>query len=175
MTSPEPSPAEGEPLVTLLREELLKTQLIVLDLNDRVAERQTETTDAVALLAQAEVMLEAKLNEAAALERQLSETTESFRSQLAAAEAQNQQRQETIRTLDVRIEAHQQEIARLQNVIHQQGADLAQTRAHLDTTRDTLARSENALEIERRRLNQIFRSALWRMGRPWRALFGPKI
>jgi chromosome segregation ATPase len=175
MTSPEQSPTEGESLITLLREELLKTQLIVLDLNDRVAERQTEKTDAVTLLAQAEVMLEAKLNEAAALGRQLSESAERFGNQLAAAEAQNQQRQETIQALSLQGEASRREISRLENIVQQRETELAQTRERLEATRDTLARTENALEVERRRLNKIFKSALWRMGRPWRALFGPKI
>ena len=53
--------------------------------------------------------------------------------------------------------------------------ELARTRAHLADTERTLADREASLAHERRRLDKIFASALWRLGRPWRALFGPKI
>ena len=67
------------------------------------------------------------------------------------------------------------ELAERTASLAQTSDDLAQTRARLADTERTIADREASLAHERRRLEKIFASALWRLGRPWRALFGPKV
>lgn len=66
-----PDTAASEALVQSLRRELVKSQLIVLELNDRVLQKETDKADAVALLGQAELVLEQKINHLMELDRVL--------------------------------------------------------------------------------------------------------
>lgn len=210
-------PPSGEALVRLLREELIKTQLIVLDLNDRVLEKETDKADAVAILGQVELVLEQKINYISELDRALNNQIADLRQRLQASEQEQKARDSIIQDLASRLETANQEVSRMHGVAGDFARDLAHTRealagekaqhqgtrgelastaAQLDQTRQTLATTSSelaatrdrletterrlteidaALASERGRLAKIFSSALWRLGRPWRALFGPKV
>lgn len=210
-------PISGEPLVRLLREELIKTQLIVLDLNDRVLEKETEKADAVAILGQVEMVLEQKINYITELDRALNTRIAVLQQRLELSEAESKARDAIIQDLVKRLDVANQEISRMHGVAgdfardlahtrealtaesaghHQTRAELAAisadraataqtlaatrtelatTRRQLEETQHTLHTTTTALEGERRRLSAIFSSALWKLGRPWRALFGPKV
>lgn len=231
-----PSPAEpalpapdtvaptGEALLRLLREELIKTQLIVLELNDRVLAKETEKADAVAILGRVELVLEQKINYISDLDRALNEQIAKLRQQVDAAQTECGARDDIIKDLAGRLEAANQEVTRMHGVAGGYARDLAHTRealaaesthhqhtqttlastesrlaeqtsklaetnvvlaatknelaatqARLDETSQALTRTESTLADERRRLASIFASLLWRWGRPWRAMFGPKV
>ncbi len=209
-TSPAPPPSDQEALIRLLREELIKTQLIVLDLNDRVLEKETDKADAIAILARVELVLEQKIDYITELDRALNAQIADLRARLASAENESKARDTIIQDLVAKLDAANQEISRMHGVagdyardlnltrealaresaelartrtelaarsatLAQTSDDLAATRARLADTERTLADRDADLAHERRRLNQIFASALWRLGRPWRALFGPKV
>jgi chromosome segregation ATPase len=214
---PSEAAAGSEALVRLLREELIKTQMIVLDLNDRVLEKETEKADAVAILGQVELVLEQKINYITELDRALNGQLAELRARLETTQNENQARETSIQDLLQRLDAANKEVGRMHGVAgdyardlahtrealnvesatHQQTraqlaatstelattsqtlaatqGDLASTRTHLAETQRTLQSTEAELARERHRLNKIFRSALWKLGRPWRALFGPQV
>jgi len=216
-TSAPSEPNSSEALVRLLREEIIKTQMIVLDLNDRVLEKETEKADAVAILGQVELVLEQKINYITELDRALNGQIAELRSRLQSTETESQAREGSIQDLLLKLDAANKEITRMHGVAGEYARDLAhtreslkveaathhQTRAQLSTTSGDLAQTaetlattqadlantrtqladtqrtlqttEAELARERHRLNKIFRSALWKFGRPWRALFGPKV
>jgi hypothetical protein len=166
--------ADAEALVRLLREELLKTQLIVLDLNDRVLEKETEQADAVAVLGKLELVLEEKLNSLAALQT-------AHAKQIEERERDLRVRDMETRELTAKLASSSEEISRLHKLLDEQkrahdGAQqtLAATTTQLDVTRAQLAEAETALAKVRRQLTQVLNSGWWKLGRPWRALFGPK-
>jgi chromosome segregation ATPase len=233
---PTPSPEiKGDALVRLLREELVKTQVIVLELNDRVLAKETDKADAVTILGKVELVLEEKINYIAELDRALNDEIKAAKRDLAAAqetaktvgqthEAQVRDAQRVLQDHVDRLEAANQEISRMHGVAGGFARDLAQTRETLATSTKDLAETRGALTAtlqklatseqtladtrvklaqteehlrstaqsladeqavrterdaqlvdERRRLSLIFNSALWKAGRPWRALFGPKV
>ncbi len=207
----------GEALVRLLREELIKTQLIVLELNDCVLAKETDKADAIAILGQVELVLEQKINYISELDRALNAQIAALRGQLEQAQHESQARETVIQDLASRLEAANQEVNRMHAVAGdyarqlthtrealaaetarlqqtQTGlsstraqldektkalaattAELSATQARLDATTARLGQTEADLARERRRLANIFGSTLWRWGRPWRALFGPKV
>lgn len=216
-TSAPSEPLSNEALVRLLREELIKTQMIVLDLNDRVLEKETEKADAVAILGQVELVLEQKINYITELDRALNLQIAELRARLQSTEAENQARSASIQELLAKLDAANQEVTRMHGVAGDYARDLAHTRealtaesatlqqtraqlsataselattaqtlasteatlaatrTQLEATQRTLQTTEAELARERHRLDQVFRSALWKLGRPWRALFGPKV
>lgn len=216
-TSVPSEPLSGEALVRLLREELIKTQMIVLDLNDRVLEKETEKADAVAILGQVELVLEQKINYITELDRALNAQIAGVRARLESTERENQAHATSIQELLAKLDAANKEVTRMHGVAgdyardlahtrealnvesatHQQTraqlsatstelastgqtlattqSDLAATRGQLEDTQRKLEQTHTELAHERHRLNKIFRSALWKLGRPWRALFGPEV
>jgi hypothetical protein len=125
---PTPSPEiKGDALVRLLREELVKTQVIVLELNDRVLAKETDKADAVTILGKVELVLEEKINYIAELDRALNDEIKAAKRDLAAAqetaktvgqthEAQVRDAQRVLQDHVDRLEAANQEISRMHGV-----------------------------------------------------------
>lgn len=190
MSSPEPNspvassaaPPDNEALVRLLREELVKTQLIVLDLNDRVLEKETEKADAVSILGKLELVLEQKVNLIGDLQATHAGQLSALREQLLTSEASGAAKDAAIREFSSRLATAQLEIAQFRSASETQARDLslnqqalADAHARIEQLTTQLARSEESLTRARGQLAKILRSGWWKMGRPWRAVFGPKL
>lgn len=182
-SSAEPStPPEGEALVRLLREELIKTQLIVLELNDRVLEKETDKADALSILGRMELQLEQKMNRISELEAAHARQIAEARDRLQSAEADTQAKESSIQSLTAQLAAARHETTEQRSVTEELARNLALAKHSLVVTTDrleqsttALARSEALLAATQGQLNTIFASGLWRVGRPWRAIFGPKV
>lgn len=249
-TAPPPIPSADarEALIRQLREELIKTQMIVLELNDRILEKETDRVDAIAILGRVELVLEQKIDYIVELDQALNARIRDLTSALADAQSLAAQRlaeiqricaerdreyaardaiiQDLVQKLDTanqeigrahtmaggfaRDLAHTRDALAAEQTTHQQtreafaanraqldatAADLVRTQTALAATREELAGTQSRLDAtarelsdtagqlsareadlaaERGRLHRIKASALWRLGRPWRALFGPK-
>ena len=235
LPSPPAEIVDDDALVTTLRREVVAAELQILELKDRMLAVNTDRADAVALLGQAELLLEQKISYIITLDQALNSRIRELEAEadrktaeidrrgerIAEVEAQvqreNAARDSIIADLSQRLETANQEINRvhelareldqkrasaenisatlnahltsahqLQSETSQQlettTSDLAEARSQiaelnstLDSTTAQLDQSEASLGLERSRLQTILSSALWRLGRPWRALFGPKI
>lgn len=71
-------------LVQQVREELIRSQITVLELQDSVLQKETDKADAVAILGQAELVLEGKINYIFELDRVLNERIAALKNELAA-------------------------------------------------------------------------------------------
>ncbi len=228
-------PARANSLVETLRREVVAAELQILEFKDRLLAVNTDRDDAVALLGQAELLLEQKISYIITLDQALNARireleTEADRKtaeiehrgdRITELDAQRKQeiasRDAIITDLSARLETANQEInrvhalareldqkrataensttavtAQLATIQQQQtdtahqlektSAELADANAQiaslttkLSDTANQLSDCETSLTLERSRLQTILSSALWRLGRPWRAWFGPKI
>lgn len=240
--------SQTEQTIQNLRRELLTAESRILELQDLIIAKKTEQADAVALLGDAELVLEGKITYIVELDRSLNlrirqledecdRKTEEIdcrgNSLLAAkqVELKNlEERDAVIADLSDRIESANQEINKAHSLardldfkwaetakkLNLKSTELEQTSAVLGKTQNDLATAAagnlklredlqdmeinrdaatarvTALENEATRknaelnstsqtvraleheLSDIKTSLLWRMGRPWRALFGPK-
>ncbi len=228
-------PTSSQTDLETLRREIVAAELQILELNDRLAAKDTDRADAVALLGQAELVLEEKIGYIMTLDQALNTRIreleqecdrksaeidrrgEAIQSAQATDERNRTERDAIIKDLSERLEAANQEINRAHELargfaekanLHEQSLgtttqELATTRSRLTDTESQLATrdaeladarqrietlstdlnattarlssAEETLAAERGRLHAIFHSTLWRWGRPWRALFGPKV
>jgi chromosome segregation ATPase len=222
-------------LVETLRREVVATELQILELKDRMLAVNTDRADAVALLGQAELLLEEKISYIITLDQALNARVRELEKEadrkteeidrrgdhIREIEARKQKesgaRDAIIADLGQRLEAANQEINRVHELArnldqkrataeqsaaefsaqivtatHRQSETtehLTRTQQDLDTARAQIADLENRrsviaaelvksarlLQTERTQIETISSSMLWRLGRPWRALFGPKI
>jgi chromosome segregation ATPase len=174
-------PLENEALIRLLREELIKTQLIVLDLNDRVLEKETEKADAVVLLGKQAQILEEKLKLIGELQSAHEQELSGLREQLLTSEANGSAKDSAIREFSSRLATAQNEIGQLRGASEAQARDLvtiqqalATARAQSEQLTRQLERSEQSLVTVHQQLSTIRRSKLWKWSKPWRSMFGPK-
>ena len=77
--------AEKTLLVQRVREELIRSQITVLELQDTILQKETDKADALSILGQAELVLEGKINYIFELDRVLNERIASIQAELAAA------------------------------------------------------------------------------------------
>lgn len=166
---------ESEDLVRSLREELIKTQLLVVGLNDKLVEKDREKNDAIAILGQAELRLESTLTSLSDLKILRENDRLELEAKLDSAKEESRRRDETVLVLTQSLNETRQDLASVSSIAAERAANLNQIQGQLEQTQQTLIRTQHELAVERHRLQRIFRSSLWRMGRPWRALFGPKI
>jgi chromosome segregation ATPase len=222
-------------LVDTLRREVSAAELQILELKDRMLSVNTDRADAVALLGQAELLLEQKINyiitldqalnaQIKALEQEIHRKTEEInRRGVRISEIEQRERQECtthdtiISDLNERLETANQAINQAHEIareIDQKRAatelGLNQTTARLTATESNLVKTQSSLETQsssleeskkqvadlttqlqdtrsnlsttaqslqgqRAEVTQIKSSLLWRLARPWRALFGPKL
>ncbi|MCC5021807.1 MAG: hypothetical protein J6386_02940 [Candidatus Synoicihabitans palmerolidicus] len=69
----------------------------------------------------------------------------------------------------------QKEITALSTELETTRATFDRTANDLNATTTKLSRTTEDLAVARERLTAIESSLLWRWGKPWRALFGPKV
>ena len=227
--------APPETTLETLRREIVAAELQILELNDRLAAKDTDRADAVALLGQAELVLEEKIGYIMTLDQALNARIreleqecerksaeidrrgEAIEAAQAADERHRRERDAVIKDLSERLEtanqeinrahelarsfaekanhneqtlaATQRELAGVQSQLSASTSQLADRVAELADSRQRievlsadlnaitvrLSAAEENLAAERGRLHAIFHSLLWRWGRPWRALFGPKV
>ena len=86
MSPSSPTPSESD-LVQSVRQELIRSQITVLELQDTILQKETDKADAVSLLGQAELVLESKINYIFELDRVLNLQLAELRQSLAAAES----------------------------------------------------------------------------------------
>ena len=77
--------AEQTLLVQRVREELIRSQITVLELQDTILQKETDKADAVSLLGQAELVLEGKINYIFELDRTLNERIASLQQELTTS------------------------------------------------------------------------------------------
>jgi len=75
--------SEKSEIVQSIRKELILSQITVLELQDTVLRKETDKADAIALLGQAELVLESKINYISELDRALNERIATTERQLA--------------------------------------------------------------------------------------------
>lgn len=235
---PNPTSASSsldQSLVETLRREVASAELQILELKDRLLTVNTDRADAVALLGQAELLLEQKINYIITLDEALNrrireletevdlKTAEIDQRGIRIAEVENLQKQEmtsrdaVIRDLNDRLEeanqatnqahevardidkkrgAFEQELAQTSTQLAETEKALAQTQSNLEErqsqlttveaqlaevssrlqkTQLDLVETQQRLQGESNQVAQIQTSLLWRLARPWRALFGPKL
>lgn len=230
-----PSPDQLRQQIEDLRKELVNEKMQVLELQDRLRSAQTEQGDAVALLGEAELLLEGKIEYILRIDQALntrireleeecdrkSEEIENRGQVIGELEARDtrhrEERDTVIKDLSERLETANQET----NQAHETARDIDQqrakqvqalaaettrhqaTQADLDASRadgerlnralsemiaqlkereatlaeiqGQLAQTVDELNHARDQLQHVQDSALWKLGRPWRALFGPKL
>lgn len=233
--SAQPSPPlSRDEIILALRREVVAGELQILELNDRMLVKDTDRADAVALLGQAELMLEEKIAYIMTLDQALNARIRELEAEcdrktaeidrrgeaLSAAQAEGErgrlERDAVIKDLSDRLEAANQEINRAhelardfaekfnlgQTSLAEARAEASRLEAEKAETAATLDARDNDLKNARARVAAleaveqtqhgklmemavrladqqttvalIKRSALWRLSRPWRALFGPK-
>ncbi|MBS0662195.1 MAG: hypothetical protein JSR48_02950 [Verrucomicrobia bacterium] len=97
-------------LIQEIREELIRSQITVLELQDTVLQKETDKADAVSILGQAEHALEGKINYIVELDRVLNEQLAAVRAELAAARAGLADRDRIIQDLVQKLDAANREL-----------------------------------------------------------------
>lgn len=82
--------AAAQQLVQSVQAELIKSQITVLELQDTILQKETDKADAVALLGQAELTLESKINYIFELDRVLNEKISALQTELAKTRADHE-------------------------------------------------------------------------------------
>jgi chromosome segregation ATPase len=77
-------------LVQQVRTELIRSQITVLELQDTILQKETDKADAVALLGQAELLLEGKINYIFELDQALNARIAGLQQELATARSQHE-------------------------------------------------------------------------------------
>lgn len=123
-------------LVQKVREELIRAQITVLELQDTVLQKETDKADAVAILGQAELVLEGKINYIFELDRVLNERIRALEKQLSEAHAAHETvTSDLVQKLD--------QTNRALGDAHQLAAGYARESAE---SREALAKSASAVE-----------------------------
>lgn len=148
-----PSPQPERELVQSVRRELIESQLVVLELNDQILQKQTDKADAIALLCQAELVLEQKISHIMELDRVLNLQIDELKSHqdelksrhatlnLQLGEAQNAQQQSNaiIEDLTKRLDAANREIGQTHEMARKINTALAASEA----TRNQLGKQQS--------------------------------
>ncbi len=97
-------------LVQEIREELIRSQITVLELQDTVLQKETDKADAISILGQAEHALEGKINYIVELDRVLNAQVAALRAEVAAAQAGSAERDRIIQDLVQKLDAANREL-----------------------------------------------------------------
>jgi chromosome segregation ATPase len=187
--------AEKTELVQHVREELIRSQISVLELQDTILQKETDKADAVAILGQAELVLEGKINYIVELDRVLNERIAIAEQELAAARTAHetvtadlvQRLDQTNRELGAahalaanyaRDAAHASEklatvtnaLERLNATQSETSAKLSAANADIESLRDRLDATSAARDDLQQKLTAIHRSFAWKITAPLRAL-----
>jgi chromosome segregation ATPase len=192
--------ADKTELVQHVREELIRSQISVLELQDTILQKETDKADAVAILGQAELVLEGKINYIVELDRVLNERIAAAQQELAAARAAHeaviadlvQKLDQTNRDLGAthtlaanyaRDAAHASEklatitsaLERLNATQAETSAQLSAANADIESLRDRLDATSAARDDLQQKLTAIHRSFAWKITAPLRALSRRKL
>ncbi|MEO6003585.1 MAG: hypothetical protein ABIZ04_05575 [Opitutus sp.] len=184
---------EKSELVQSVRKELILSQITVLELQDTVLQKETDKADAVALLGQAELVLEGKINYIFELDRLLNERINGLqRTSADARQAHETITADLVQRLDQTNRelgsAHtlagnyareasetREKLTALEAAAQQLRADhsatqstLAAVRAELEATRGDLAKTAAAKAAIEQQLAAIHDSKLWKLTAPFR-------
>lgn len=185
---------EKTALIQHVREELIRAQITVLELQDTILQKETDKADAVAILGQAELVLEGKINYIVELDRVLNERIAVAQQELAAARAAHdvvtadlvQKLDQTNRDLGAahtlaanyaRDAAHASEklaaitsaLDRLNSVQAETSAKLSAANADIESLRNQLDATSAARDDLQQKLTAIHRSLAWKITAPLRA------
>lgn len=191
--------SEKTALVQSVREELIRSQITVLELQDTVLQKETDKADAVSILGQAELVLEGKINYIFELDRVLNERIAQIKQELSA----NRAAHETI-TADLvqKLDQANRELGATHALAGNYAREAAETREKLTATLASFERlaadktateaklsaaraAHDALETKlaatsankaalEQKLAAIHRSFAWKITAPLRALFRSK-
>jgi chromosome segregation ATPase len=178
-----------------VREELIRSQITVLELQDTILQKETDKADAVAILGQAELVLEGKINYIVELDRVLNERIATAQQELAAARTAHetitadlvQKLDQTNRDLGAthtlagnyaRDAAHASEklanatssLERLNAIHAETSAKLSAAQAELGSLQHRLNETSAARDDLQQKLIEIHRSFAWKITAPLRAL-----
>ena len=186
---------EKTELVQHVREELIRSQISVLELQDTILQKETDKADAVAILGQAELVLEGKINYIVELDRVLNERIVAVQQEQAAARAAHEAiTADLVQKLDqanrdlgathtlaanyARDAAHASEklaavtssLERLNTIHGETSAKLSAAQAEIETLHSRLNETTVARDELQRKLTAIHRSFAWKITAPLRAL-----
>ncbi|MBI2497635.1 MAG: hypothetical protein HYV75_06890 [Opitutae bacterium] len=178
-------------LIQQIRQDLIQAQITVLELNDTIMLKETEKADAISILAELELALEAKITHIVALDQELNRQITVLKGQLAGETAEKHARDKVIEDLVQKLDAANREIGSVHKLAGDYARDLAQAReqvqhlnGELTATQATLAGTQSMLTETRQQLAETAaaRAALehrvsgmeatlsWRLTKPFRAL-----
>ena len=187
--------AEKTVLVQHVREELIRSQITVLELQDTILQKETDKADAVSLLGRAELLLESKINYIFDLDRVLNEKIGQLTAQLAEERATHENiTRELVEKLDQTNRdlsaAHQlarnyaREVAETKELLASAAAarvqfeathaqiktELAAVRGELTSCQSTLEAISLVKTALERELDAIHHSFAWKISAPFRWL-----
>jgi len=171
-------------LIQDIRKDLIHSQITVLELNDTLMRKETEKTDALAILTRLEQVLEDKLNHIVELDRGLNEKIATLQEKLVAETGEKTARDQIINDLVQKLDAANREIGTVHTLAGNYARDLEQVRAQLQRTAAELAETQAGLAATQQHLASTtaardaldrevtgMRAALsWRLTAPFRAL-----
>jgi chromosome segregation ATPase len=180
-------PRDPEALTLLIqdiRRDLIHSQITVLELNDAIMRKETEKADAVSILAELELALEAKITYLVRLDADLNRQLAELRRQLAGETSEKQARDTIIQDLVQKLDAANRELGAAHTLAGGYARDLAQARETLARVSGELAEHQGTLATTRQQLAETTaaRDALaakvrameatlsWRLTKPFRAL-----
>jgi chromosome segregation ATPase len=147
---PEPDAALREELagkirlIQEIRKELIHAQITVLDLNDTILRKDTEKTDALALLGKTSQVLEEKLAYILELDRVLNLKITELQRALGAETTEKHARDRIIEDLVAKLDAANREIGATHTLAGNYARELAQTREQRQQDQNAFAESSRA-------------------------------
>ena len=171
-------------LIQDIRRDLIQTQITVLELNDSIMLKETEKSDAVSLLAELELALEARITFIVQLDRELNRQLAELRRQLADETSEKQARDVIIQDFVQKLDTANREIGATHQLAGNFARDLARANDRLTQVSGELAGVQSTLAATQGELSAVtaVRVALdqkvrameatlsWRLTKPFRAL-----
>lgn len=134
--------AEKTLLIQSIRQELIRSQITVLELQDTVLQKETDKADAVSILGQAEHALEGKINYIVELDRLLNERLAALAATATAAEAGNAERDRIIQDLVHKLDLANREAGAAHGLASNYARDLSHAQEALKRAAQRIAELE---------------------------------
>ena len=131
-------------LIQSIRQELILSQITVLELQDTVLQKETDKADAISILGQAEHALEGKINYIVELDRVLNEKLSAARQAATAAAPEITARDQIIQDLVQKLDLANREIGATHALAGAYARDLAQAQEALKQVKLKLEALERA-------------------------------
>lgn len=171
-------------LIQDIRRDLIHSQITILELNDTVLSKETEKADAISLLAELELALEARITHIVQLDQALNGQIATLRQHLAGETSEKQARDVIIQDLVQKLDTANRELgaahtlaggyardlAQARETLAQTAAGLAETQATLARTRQELADTTAGRAALEQKVRTMEATLSWRLTQPFRAL-----